>query len=200
MGSRHDNRVRVLDVAGASLMATCAVAFVWLTVLRPGGPGAEIETLARAIESANDDLTALQGVYAAQRMLVEAREQTLLETGKLPDRAPDEEDLNALSELAHAHRLDVVRVTPKPSRAYSGLLERRYAIEARGTGRDFIRFFRAVEDASLWDDIAYVRMERVDPLRADDGGDVLAVLTFSFFSAAPPSRAGEPPKGAAGTP
>lgn len=185
----------IIDVCGAGIVAACALGFVWMLLLRDDVTKQEIDVLRGEIRSMRDDLSRLHGELDAQRAEVDQRRKDLALEGKLPNRTPVEQDLQAVYDVAKAHDIQVTGVTPLASRSYPGLLEQRYALETLGRMPSFTRFFKAIEDADLWVDIGYLKMESRPPGPTDADKRQKAVLTLSLFSAADADESDEADNG-----
>jgi hypothetical protein len=176
-------RLSFVDVPGAAVCGVCLLGCAYLVLFHSGHANLETAELTSLMNTATQDLSTVRAARDRQRAMV-AERQTDLASGKyLPASLPIEEYFQTLSRLAHEHRLRVVRQNPLSPREYPGLLEQRYAYEVSGAMPDMARFFKAVEDADIWADIAYLKIETAekDPQRVSS--DRLAVLTISLFSA-----------------
>ena len=172
--------VLAVDVLGAGVVAGCLLVGVWLTFVRGDTVDDEIQRLKRTIGGARRDVSMLRAERDRQKVLLAEHEEQLADRGRLPTHSPTEKYFQALSNLAGEHGLRVVRHNPLSQRSYPGLLEQRYAYEVHGAMPDLARFFKAIEEADYWADVSYLRIVNS---QGGDGGDRVAMLTISVFSA-----------------
>lgn len=179
--------LRIVDLIGGGTAAACVCGLVWLTLLRTDRTSVEIQDLTRAVRTARLQLAALDAEHERQQNLFEDHQARLSTRGRLPDEAPVEDYFRALSRLATAHSLRVLRHSPLGFRSYPGLLEHRYTYEVAGSIPDLMRFLHGVESAAFWADIGYLQIDASTGTHTWDSQMRVAKLTFSLFSA-PPSR------------
>jgi hypothetical protein len=129
------------------------------------------------------DLNARLGDQEERVELLQAEAET---TGRLPTHIPIEEDLQSIDALAKSHGVEVTRLLPIASMEYAGLREQRYSLEAGGATSSLLAFLRAIEEASFWADVGYLKIEVAPPNLADPNERRVASLVISMFLAAPP--------------
>ncbi len=179
----------MVDAIGGAVLGAIVVGCAYLVFFHADHATVEINELTSLINSASEDLSMVRTARDRQRAILKEQHGELESSRQLPADIPIEEYLQALSGLAAQNRLRVVRQNPLPSREYPGLLEQRYAYEVSGSVPDMARFFKAVEDADFWADIAYLK---VDGAQAETNNrDRLALLTISLFSAVKQEPAAE---------
>jgi Tfp pilus assembly protein PilO len=183
----------LVDAVGAVLFGACVVACAYLVFFHSEHAGSEVREFTSLIQNGTQDLAGIRSTLLRQRDLVRDRHEELESRGQLPASIPIEEYLRTLSLLAAQNHLRIVRQNPLTRREYPGLVEQLYAYDVVGAMPDLARFFKAVEDAELWADIAYLRIENVQE-PTDGNGQRLASLTVSLFSGQKP-HAGSTPEG-----
>ncbi len=191
--------VGIVDAVGGGIVSLCAVGCAYLVFFHADHATQEIGELTSLISSATEDLATVRAALDRQQSIVKERQAELNSGRHLPTSIPLEEYLHMLSQLATQNKLRVVKQNPLSSREYPGLLEQRYAYEVLGSMPDLTRFFKDIEEADFWVDIAFVKIEQrqADPgavhnASMGEGGESparpagperLAVLTVSLFSA-----------------
>jgi len=184
--------VVLVDVAGALMLGACLLGCAYFGFIKSGQTSGEIGELTTLSRSAAEDLTAARAACERQRAVLASHQATLASERQLPLRAPLEESIQSLSSLAETHRVHVLRQNPLAPRRYLGLLEQRFALEVSGTMPDLAAFFKAVEDAETWADIAYLKIINAETPTNGNMPERVATLTLSLFSA---DKAAVPTKG-----
>lgn len=175
----------MIDTLGGGVLLACALAFGWLTLLRPDHPGTEIAALTQTITASTSDLASLRAAQDRLSNLVVARKEELASRGQLPDETPVEHDLQMLSALAVANDIEVLRIAPITPRHYPGLLELRYTFETTGRFPDVVAFFESIENADSWADVGFFKIERSRG-GGHAGNDMCSVaMSLSLFSSEP---------------
>jgi Tfp pilus assembly protein PilO len=174
----------LLDAVGAGVLTVAFFTACWLTFFHNQHAVAEEADLTHLLASATQDLATIRSALDRQHATLKERQAELAGRGQLPAQIPIEEYFQALSSLAVAHQLRVVRQNPLASRTYPGLLEQRYAYEVIGTMPDLARFFKAIENAEFWADISYLKIEGGQRKSGEPTDERVASLTISLFSAA----------------
>lgn len=185
MAKREFWSLLIIDAVGGTFLVACAVAFIYLTVVRHDRITQRTDQLTQTIHNARIDLANLRLARDEQATVLTARRQELEETGRLPEESPTERYFQTLSTLAAGHELRVLRQHPLASKAYPGLLEKRFAYEVAGELPDIIRFLGAVESTDFWADVGYLRLSSKAAGGGAMGTQRLAGLTISMFSALP---------------
>lgn len=182
--------VRVLDGVGASLVGACAVAAMWLLMVRFDQTTERLDGLNGLIRTALDTQQSIHAATVRQAKGLARVEGELALRGHLPAHAPVEAYFEALATVARRHGLRVVRHSPVGSRRYPGLLEQRFQYEVSGPGSGVLTFLKAIEESRFWADVGYLRIHSGNPTTAGGGAPRVALLTISLFSALPPEASG----------
>jgi outer membrane murein-binding lipoprotein Lpp len=173
----------LIDALGAAILGGCVLGCAYLVFMRGDQTALEINELTAQINTASRDLSAVRTARDVQRNILKQQQVEMGAGRQLPASIPLEEYFQALSRLAVQHHLRVVRQNPLSPREYPGLLEQRYAYEVSGSMPDMVRFFKSIEEADFWADIAFLKIDGVEPGPGVASRDRLAILTLSLFSA-----------------
>ncbi len=180
----------VIDALGATLAGGLVIGCIYLTFVHGEHATREIQEFTQLINSASQDLASIQSARDQQGTVLRERRAEISSGRQLPTEIPLEEYFQVLSRLASQHSLRVLRQNPLSPREYPGLLEHRYAYEVTGSMPDIARFFKAVEEADFWADIAYLKITNAAQTSATaDSQERVALLTISLFSASRPEGA-----------
>lgn len=182
-------QLRIIDMLGASIVASCLIGFGWLVTVGNDGTKTGIVTLRRLVQTAGRDARALRLATARQRTLRDATRKELSAHGQLPDHAPIEAYFQALSASAAQHQLHVIRHEPLASRRYPGLLEQRFAFEVSGSAPNLVRFLQSIERTEYWADVSHLRVQDGSAQRDEGDRTIVAALTLSLFSSPTPNEA-----------
>jgi Tfp pilus assembly protein PilO len=190
MMSFRRTSLRVIDLLGGSLVASCLFVFVWVTALQPNQTQAQIEELVRRVDKAQRDLAAPVADTARQRLLLEEYREKLERLGQLPDGVDIESYFQHLSQLSDHHNLRVVRQEPLSRQIYPGLSEERYAYDVVGVFPDILAFLKSIEETDYWADVSYLKVEQRTQSKTQTGRERVASLVISLFSARTDQQAG----------
>lgn len=195
-----DYSVLVVDAVGGALVTLCAAGFLWLTVVREGGPAAAASELHVVLDSLHRDGRGLAAARDRQKLTVADRREELSHRDFLPAESSIESYFETLAALADRHRLQVRRQNPIGHRVYPGLLEQRFAYEVSGRFPDLAKFLKDIETTESWADVSYLRIEPDAASSSEKFPERAALLTLSLFSAIPTTQPGASPVAApAGT-
>jgi len=102
--------------------------------------------------------------------------------GSLPAQSATESDLRRISQLAREHAVQLVDVAPASARVYTGLVEVRYNMRAKGTYPALIRWLRALEQEPFWADITRLSLSAARRTNDEENPRRMAELTVSLYS------------------
>lgn len=172
--------VFAVDAIGALAVAACLGVGVWYSLLNTDSAADRIGGLAAEAAQLDDALVKTQSSLDAQQAAHRRLQAELGDRDLLPEGAPIERDLKAITDLTRRNHLELIEFTPAGSQEYPGVLELKYRLTARGTFNDYLRFLRDFEASSSWADITYLKLDSPDT--QTDGGKP-GELTVSLYSA-----------------
>ena len=169
-----------IDVIGALVVAACLGVGVWYGSLNTESASGRLRELSTQVEELDRHLAQTQSALDIEQ---DAHRRLQAESGDgdlLPEGAPVERDLKAVTDLTRRNRLELIQFTPAGSQRYPGVLELRYRLSAKGAFKDYMRFLRDFEASSSWADITYLKLD--SPNTRTEGGKP-GELTVSLYSA-----------------
>jgi hypothetical protein len=102
----------------------------------------------------------------------------------LPQRAPIEQGLKAVTTLGKGREINFLTVEPVSRVYYPGVLEERFQILAEGTFQRHLQFLEAFEECDVWADLTFLRLDQ-RAISAMGGAERRSEMTLSFYSALP---------------
>lgn len=170
----------VVDAVGALVVTASLGMGVWYGLLNTDSASVQIHELSAGVAELDWNLTAAQSDLDALQAARRRLQEELGDRDLLPEQAPVERDLRAISALAGRNRLVLIEFTPAGSLRYPAVLEQRYRLTATGSFADYVRFLGDFEASSSWSDITYLKLASTDPRT---GGGKTCELTVSLYSA-----------------
>ncbi len=174
--------LRVIDLLGGSVVASCVFVFVWVIALGPNQTQTRIDELVRRVDEAQRNLAAPVADIERQSLLLEGYQEKLERVGQLPDGVEIESYFQHLSKLSDHHNLRVVRQEPLSRQTYPGLYEARYAYDVVGVYPDILAFLKSIEETGFWADVSYLKVEQRSRTKTQTGRERVASLVISLFS------------------
>jgi len=158
----------------AALGAWCAFYHVHVSVDRQ-------QRARTALSSATTQLAEIESALRQARVERARLAADITQRGALPQRTPIEEDLRELTQLARGNGVELVQVTPMPQEKYPGLVEIRYAVQARSDFTSLVAFLRGFETSNLWADITGLNIGGSAGRAEAVEGERSSALVVSFF-------------------
>ncbi|HUU84476.1 MAG TPA: hypothetical protein VM243_13330 [Phycisphaerae bacterium] len=172
--------LHAVDALGGLIVAGLLSVGVWYGLPDATGASERIPELKAQVEDLDDNLVEMRSALDGQRAEHRRLESEFGDRDLLPEGAPIERDLKAISDLTKVNNLELIQFTPVGVERYPGVKELRYRLTANGSFNDYVRFLRDFEASSSWADITYLKLDSPDA-RAGDGKP--GEFTVSLYSA-----------------
>ncbi|MCB9851092.1 MAG: hypothetical protein H6817_10365 [Phycisphaerales bacterium] len=147
------NSLPIIDLVGGSVTCGVVALGVWCTFFHLSTTSQHLTTVRSQLADMHKSVIAGEEALREKKRERDALERDIAERGALPERSPVESDLREIARMAKAEGIDLTQVTPVQGAEYPGLLELRYAINARADYDALLAFLRRFKDSTLWADI-----------------------------------------------
>jgi len=188
------NRATLLiyDLIGIAAICALAALGAWSAGWRLPAATSRVAQARAQLDGTREKLAQTELALRKWRSEREQLERDIAERGALPQHSPVEADLREISRIARDHGVETIQVTPVAGERYPGLIELRYALEARSDFAALVAFLESFEESHLWADLFGLEIRSPAGGTDDAEGKRTASLVVSLYASKEAAVPGSP--------
>ena len=146
------------DLIGGGLVLTLISVGLWSTFIHLPDSSERFARAQGELTDLNQSLRAVEHNLRNSTVELAGVETEVDERGALPDSAPVDANLQAITRLIQTNNIELINVDPIEQKQYPGLLELNYKVQCRSGFDAILAFLADFESEPFWADLTKLRI------------------------------------------
>ncbi len=178
----NKNPLILYDIAGTTIMLCLAAVATWCGAIHSPSVSGKLAEMETNLEKMESSLRNTENAIRRKTVELGDLQADIESRGALPSKSPVETNLRNITRLARDNEVELISVKPSEEKAYPGLTEIKYAIEAKSGFRDLVQFLKDFEESEFWADVTKLKVETGSRNRVANDNTQSSELVLSLFA------------------
>lgn len=151
------------DLIGGGLVLSLISVGLWSTFIHLPDSSERFDRARGELTQLSQSLRAVEHNLRSSTVELAGVEAEVDERGALPDSAPVDANLQAITRLIQTNNIELINVDPIEQKLYPGLMELNYKVQCRSGFNAILAFLEDFESEPFWADLTKLRILGAPP-------------------------------------